>query len=39
MLYLHGVVGVRDGQQVTGGTGVTVLHRAQTIGLNLKHHV
>lgn len=38
-LYLYSVVWECDCQQVTGRTGMTVLHRAQTIGLYLQQHV
>lgn len=38
-LYLYSVVWEGDSQQVAGRTGVTVLHRAQTVCSDLKQHV
>lgn len=37
--YLYGIVGEGDSQQVAGGTGLTVLHRAQAVRSDLKQHV
>lgn len=38
-IYLHSIVWEGECQQVTGRTGVTVLHRAQTIRSDLQQHV
>lgn len=35
VFYLHTIVGESDGQQVTSGTGVTVLDCAETVGFDL----